>query len=94
MATTSFFEMLGNFSFGQYIKEGAIDLAWEFVFDHMKIDFDRFWVSVFAGDPELGLGEDEEAIRLWSEGGAAGAHRAARPRRQLLVRRRPRPLRP
>jgi alanyl-tRNA synthetase len=65
----TFFEMLGNFSFGQYFKEGAIDLAWEFVFDHMKVDFDRFWVSVFAGDPELGLGEDEEAIRLWEAKG-------------------------
>ena len=65
----TFFEMLGNFSFGQYFKEGAIDLAWEFVFEHMKIDFDRFWVSVFAGDPELGLGEDEEAIRLWEAKG-------------------------
>ena len=61
----TFFEMLGNFSFGQYFKEGAIDFAWEFVFDHMKIELDRFWVTVFAGDPELGLGEDEEAIRLW-----------------------------
>src|SRR4249920_4109794 len=49
----TFFEMLGNFSFGQYFKEGAIDLAWEFVFDHMKVEFDRVWVTVFAGDPEL-----------------------------------------
>jgi alanyl-tRNA synthetase len=63
----TFFEMLGNFSFGQYFKEGAIDFAWEFVFDHMKIDADRFWVSVFAGDSELGLGEDEEAVRLWKQ---------------------------
>ena len=54
--------MLGNFSFGQYFKAGAIDFAWEFVFDHMKVDPDRFWVTVFAGDPELGLGEDEDAI--------------------------------
>src|SRR6266571_637635 len=65
----TFFEMLGNFSFGQYFKEGAIELAWEFVFDQMKIDADRFWVSVFAGDPELGLGEDEEALRLWEQNG-------------------------
>jgi alanyl-tRNA synthetase len=61
----TFFEMLGNFSFGEYFKEGAIDFAWEFVFDHMKVDADKFWVTVFAGDPELGIGEDEEAVRLW-----------------------------
>src|SRR5215216_7963694 len=58
----TFFEMLGNFSFGEYFKDGAIDFAWEFVFDHMEVDPDKFWVTVFAGDPELGLGEDEEAV--------------------------------
>jgi alanyl-tRNA synthetase len=63
----TFFEMLGNFSFGQYFKEGAIDLAWEFVFEQLKLDPDRFWVSVFAGDHELGLGEDEVAYRKWEE---------------------------
>jgi alanyl-tRNA synthetase len=61
----TFFEMLGNFSFGQYFKEGAIELAWEFVFDHLRIDPERFWVSVFAGDAELGLGEDEVAHDHW-----------------------------
>ncbi len=61
----TFFEMLGNFSFGQYFKEGAIELAWEFMFDHMKLDLDRIWVSVFAGDPELELGEDEVAVAAW-----------------------------
>jgi alanyl-tRNA synthetase len=61
----TFFEMLGNFSFGQYFKEGAIELAWEFMFEHMKLDRDRIWVTVFAGDPELRLGEDEVAIELW-----------------------------
>src|SRR5437764_1335807 len=65
----TFFEMLGNFSFGQYFKEGAIDLAWEFMFEHMKLDFDRIWVTVFAGDPELGLDEDEVAIGLWERKG-------------------------
>jgi alanyl-tRNA synthetase len=65
----TFFEMLGNFSFGEYFKEGAIDLAWEFVFDQMKIDSDKFWVTVFAGDPELRLGEDQEAVRLWEAKG-------------------------
>jgi alanyl-tRNA synthetase len=61
----TFFEMLGNFSFGQYFKDGAIELAWEFVFDHLKLDPERFWVSVFAGDSELGLGEDEVAYEKW-----------------------------
>jgi alanyl-tRNA synthetase len=61
----TFFEMLGNFSFGQYFKEGAIDFAWEFVFEHLRLDPERFWVSVFAGDPELALGGDEVAYRLW-----------------------------
>jgi alanyl-tRNA synthetase len=61
----TFFEMLGNFSFGQYFKEGAIELAWEFMFEHMKLDRDRIWVTVFAGDPELRLGEDEVAIEFW-----------------------------
>src|SRR5437588_8912093 len=40
----TFFEMLGNFSFGQYFKDGAIDLAKEFVVEHMRIDWDRVWV--------------------------------------------------
>jgi alanyl-tRNA synthetase len=61
----TFFEMLGNFSFGQYFKEGAIAYATEFVQEHLKLDWDRIWVSVHAGDPELKLGPDEEAIRLW-----------------------------
>ena len=61
----SFFEMMGNFSIGEYFKEGAVELAWEFMRDQLKIDFDKLWVSVFAGDPGLGLGEDEVAINAW-----------------------------
>jgi alanyl-tRNA synthetase len=61
----TFFEMLGNFSFGQYFKEGAIELATEFVREHLRIDWDRIWATVHAGDPELGLGADETAIALW-----------------------------
>jgi alanyl-tRNA synthetase len=61
----TFFEMLGNFSFGQYFKEGAIDYATDFIQNHLRLDWDRIWVSVHAGDPELKLGPDEEAIALW-----------------------------
>jgi alanyl-tRNA synthetase len=61
----TFFEMLGNFSFGRYFKEGAIEYATEFIRDRLGLDWDRIWVSVHAGDPELRLGPDEEAIRLW-----------------------------
>jgi alanyl-tRNA synthetase len=65
----TFFEMLGNFSFGQYFKEGAIDLATEFVTERMKLEWDRVWVSVHAGDPQLGLGPDEVAIEHWKRVG-------------------------
>jgi alanyl-tRNA synthetase len=65
----TFFEMLGNFSFGQYFKEGAIDFAREFIQRHLEIQWDRIWVTVHAGDPQLGLGEDEVAIGLWEGAG-------------------------
>jgi alanyl-tRNA synthetase len=61
----TFFEMLGNFSFGQYFKEGAIEYATEFIRERMRLDWDRIWVSVHAGDPELQLGPDQVAIDLW-----------------------------
>ena len=61
-----FMEMLGNFSFGDYFKDGAIELAWEFVTERMGLEEDRLWASVFAGDPELALGEDEVAIASWN----------------------------
>src|SRR5512145_687847 len=44
----TFFEMLGNFSFGQYFKEGAIAFAKEFVLEHMRLDWERVWVTVHA----------------------------------------------
>jgi alanyl-tRNA synthetase len=56
---------MGNFSIGEYFKEGAVELAWEFLFEQLRIDRDRLWVSVFGGDTGLGLGEDEVAIEAW-----------------------------
>jgi alanyl-tRNA synthetase len=63
----TFFEMLGNFSFGQYFKEGAIQFAIEFIKERLQLEWDRIWVSVHAGDPELKLGPDQEAIDLWKQ---------------------------
>jgi alanyl-tRNA synthetase len=65
----TFFEMLGNFSFGQYFKEGAIEYAREFVQDRMQLDWARVWASVHAGDPQMKLGPDEVAIELWQRVG-------------------------
>jgi alanyl-tRNA synthetase len=65
----TFFEMLGNFSFGQYFKEGAIEFAREFLLERMQLDWDRVWVTVHAGDPQLKLGPDEVAIELWQKVG-------------------------
>jgi alanyl-tRNA synthetase len=65
----SFFEMLGNFSFGDYFKDDAIDFAWEFVTERLRFPVEPLWASVFAGDPELGLGEDEVAIAGWERVG-------------------------
>ena len=63
----TFFEMLGNFSFGRYFKEGAVEYATEFIRERLGLDWDRIWVSVHAGDPELKLGPDEVAIDLWQK---------------------------
>jgi alanyl-tRNA synthetase len=61
----TFFEMLGNFSFGDYFKEGAVRMAWELSTQGFELDPERIWITVFEGDDELGVGPDEEAIDCW-----------------------------
>jgi alanyl-tRNA synthetase len=61
----TFFEMLGNFSFGDYFKQEAVDWAWELATTGFRFEPERIWVTVFGGDYELGLGPDEEAIECW-----------------------------
>jgi alanyl-tRNA synthetase len=65
----TFFEMLGNFSFGDYFKDGVIELAWEFVTGQMKLDPEKLWATVFRGNPELSLDADEVAIAAWERVG-------------------------
>jgi len=63
----TFFEMLGNFSFGDYFKAEAIQYAWELSREVFGFDERDIWVTVFEGDEELGLGPDQEAIDRWLE---------------------------
>ncbi len=61
----TFFEMLGNWSFGDYFKAEAIEWAWELLTDVWGLPKDKLWVGVFGGDKQAGLGPDDEAIELW-----------------------------
>ena len=71
------FEMLGNFSIGDYFKRGAVEYAWELSQEGFGLSPDDIWVTVFEGDEELGLGPDEEAIEAWMAVGV--------PRRRIVA---------
>lgn len=61
------FEMLGNWSFGDYFKEGAIDMAWEYLVDVLHLDPADLYVTVFEGSPEENLSRDDEAAVFWAK---------------------------
>ncbi|MDP2712224.1 MAG: alanine--tRNA ligase [Solirubrobacteraceae bacterium] len=61
----TFFEMLGNFSIGDYFKREAVEMAWDLSQRGFGFDPEDIWITVFEGDEELGLGPDEEAIEAW-----------------------------
>ncbi len=65
----TFFEMLGNWSFGDYFKDESIAWGMELSIDAFGLDREQIWVTVFGGDAELGLGPDEEAIEIWKAHG-------------------------
>src|SRR5438477_1986132 len=76
----TFFEMLGNFSFGDYFKREAIEFAWQLSLDVFGFSAEDVWVTVFEGDQGLGLGPDEEAIAYWREVGVPPERIVACPR--------------
>jgi alanyl-tRNA synthetase len=63
----TFFEMLGNFSFGDYFKQDAVSWAWKLLTDVYGIDKDRLCITVFGGDKALGVGADDEARNIWKD---------------------------
>jgi alanyl-tRNA synthetase len=76
----TYFEMLGNFSFGDYFKAGATRFAWELSTNGFGFDPELIWVTVFGGDEDLGLGPDTEAVELWRELGVPEARIVYLPR--------------
>ena len=78
----TYFEMLGNFSFGDYFKERAVDFGWELSTEGFGFDPEQIWITVFAGDAELGLGPDTEAIELWRTKGVPAERIVELPRKE------------
>jgi alanyl-tRNA synthetase len=68
----TFFEMLGNFSFGDYFKKDAIQFAWDLLVNTWGLEAERLWFTVFQGDAEVPV--DAEAIELWEQVGADPTH--------------------
>jgi alanyl-tRNA synthetase len=66
----TFFEMLGNFSIGDYFKQGAIEFAWEYVIDRLKLPKERIWITVFR--------DDDEAFEIWNKKIGVPAERIVR----------------
>ena len=64
---TTFFEMLGNWSLGDYSKSVQIPMLWRFLTDRVGLDPDRIYVSAFIGDPAHGIPRDEESAEIWTD---------------------------
>jgi len=76
----TFFEMLGNFSIGDYFKREAVEWAWDLSQTGFDFNPDDIWITVFEGDEKLGLGPDEEAIEAWLSVGVPRERIVACPR--------------
>lgn len=63
----TFFEMLGNFSFGDYFKEDAVEFAWDFLTKEMGLPKDKLYATIHEGDAQMNLGPDEEAREYWAK---------------------------
>lgn len=64
---TTFFEMLGNWSLGDYFKEEQIEWIFEFYVKHLGLDPSRIYISVYRGNEKFGIPRDDEAVQLWKE---------------------------